>query len=103
MARGRRRRAGVESAGAAARYAAATLAAGDPDGEIAATVAQAYCSDLAVKAAEEAIQLHAGIGMTWEHPLHLYLKRAKADQIAFGTGGDHRARLSHLVELPGPR
>ncbi|MFB7715389.1 acyl-CoA dehydrogenase family protein [Streptomyces sp. NPDC056105] len=93
----------VESAGAAARYAAVTLAAGDPDAEIAATVAQAFCSDLAVKAAEEAIQLHAGIGMTWEHPLHLYLKRAKADQIAFGTGGDHRARLAHLVELPEPR
>ncbi|MFD5119885.1 acyl-CoA dehydrogenase family protein [Streptomyces sp. NPDC058385] len=49
----------VESAGAAARYAAAILAAGDPDAEIAATVAQAYCSDLAVKAAEEAIQAAA--------------------------------------------
>ncbi|TQF06806.1 acyl-CoA dehydrogenase [Kitasatospora acidiphila] len=90
----------VESADAAARYAAVTLAAGDPDAEIAAAVAQAYCGDVAVKAAEEAVQLHAGIGMTWEHPLHLYLKRAKADQIALGTPGAHRARLADLIDLP---
>jgi alkylation response protein AidB-like acyl-CoA dehydrogenase len=94
---------GVESARAAARYAAAALAAGDPDVPVASAVAQAFCSDLAVTAAEEAIQLHGGIGMTWEHPAHLYLKRAKADQIAFGTPGAHRARLAGLVDLPAPR
>lgn len=91
---------GVDSANSAARYAAATLAAADPDTEIAAALAQAYCGDLAVTAAEEAVQLHGGIGMTWEHPAHLYLKRAKADQIAFGTGGTHRASLAHLIDLP---
>ena len=48
-------------------------------------VAQAYCCDVAVHAAEEGVQLHGGIGFTWEHPAHLYLKRAKADQIALGT------------------
>ena len=90
----------VESAAAAARYAAATLAEGDPDSEVATAVAQAYCGDVAVHAAEEAVQLHAGIGMTWEHPAHLYLKRAKADQIAFGTSGAHRTRLAGLVDLP---
>jgi alkylation response protein AidB-like acyl-CoA dehydrogenase len=94
---------GVESATAAARYAAATLAAGDADTVVASSVAQAYVSDLAVTAAEEAVQLHAGIGMTWEHPAHLYLKRAKADQIALGTAGAHRARLAELVDLPGPQ
>jgi alkylation response protein AidB-like acyl-CoA dehydrogenase len=93
---------GVESARAAARHAAAALAAGDPDIPVATAVAQAFCSDLAVTAAEEAIQLHGGIGMTWEHPAHLYLKRAKADQIAFGTPGAHRARLAGLVDLPAP-
>jgi alkylation response protein AidB-like acyl-CoA dehydrogenase len=92
--------AGVESAHAAARHAAAALAAGE-DVPVAASVAQAFCSDLAVLAAEEAVQLHGGIGMTWEHPAHLYLKRAKADQIAFGTAGAHRARLATLVDLPG--
>lgn len=90
----------VESAAAAARYAAATLDAGDPGTEVAAHVAQAYCGDVAVHAAEEAVQLHGGIGMTWEHPAHLYLKRAKADQLAFGTSGEHRARLAGLVDLP---
>jgi alkylation response protein AidB-like acyl-CoA dehydrogenase len=90
----------VEQARAAARYAAATLTEGDPDAEVAASVAKAYCSDVAVRAAEECVQLHGGIGMTWEHPAHLYLKRAKADQIAFGTPGEHRARLAELVDLP---
>jgi alkylation response protein AidB-like acyl-CoA dehydrogenase len=89
----------VESGAAVARYAAATLAAGDKDATLAASIAQAYNSDLAVRAAEEAVQLHGGIGMTWEHPAHLYLKRAKADQIALGTPGRHRTRLGALVDL----
>jgi len=90
----------VESAGAAASYAAAVLATDDPDAAVAVSVAQSYCSDVAVHAAEEAIQLHGGIGMTWEHPAHLYLKRAKTDQIALGTPGAHRAILAKLVDLP---
>jgi alkylation response protein AidB-like acyl-CoA dehydrogenase len=60
---------------------------------------QAYAGDVAVHAAEEAVQLHGGIGMTWEHPAHLYLKKAKADQIAFGTPGAHRAALAPLIDL----
>jgi len=55
----------------------------------------------AVHAAEEAIQLHGGIGMTWEHPAHLYLKRAKSDELALGTPGKHRATLAGLINLPG--
>jgi alkylation response protein AidB-like acyl-CoA dehydrogenase len=89
----------VESASAAARYAAATVAEDHPDRLVATAVAQAWCSDVAVRTAEEAIQLHAGIGMTWEHSLHLYVKRAKADQIVLGTPGLHRARLGGLVGL----
>jgi alkylation response protein AidB-like acyl-CoA dehydrogenase len=89
----------VESAHAAARYAAATAATGDEDRHVAASLAKAYCSDVSVEAAEECIQLHGGIGMTWEHPAHLYLKRAKADQIALGTPGAHRALLGELVDL----
>jgi alkylation response protein AidB-like acyl-CoA dehydrogenase len=90
----------VNSAAAAARYAADTCARGDADATIGAAVAQAYCSGVAVHAAEECIQLHGGIGMTWEYPAHLYLKRAKSDQLAFGTGYRHRARLADLVDLP---
>ncbi|HEU0192006.1 MAG TPA: acyl-CoA dehydrogenase family protein [Mycobacterium sp.] len=93
----------VGSAAAAARYAADTCARGDADALIAAAVAAAYCGDAAVHVAEECVQLHGGIGMTWEYPAHLYLKRAKADQLAFGTGYRHRARLAELVNLPvGP-
>ncbi|GAC1382257.1 MAG: acyl-CoA dehydrogenase family protein [Marmoricola sp.] len=88
----------VESASAAARYAAAAIAAGE-DVPIAARVAAAYASDVAVHAAEEAVQLHGGIGMTWEHPVHLYLKRAKADQIALGVPGAHRRALAGLLGL----
>ncbi|KAA8962889.1 acyl-CoA dehydrogenase family protein [Mycobacterium sp.] len=90
----------VNSAAAAARYAADTCARHDGDAAIATAVAQAYCSGVAVHAAEECIQLHGGIGMTWEYPAHLYLKRAKSDQLAFGTGYRHRARLASLVDLP---
>ncbi|MEU2042452.1 acyl-CoA dehydrogenase family protein [Nocardia niwae] len=89
----------VETARAAARYAAATLAAADPDTETATALAAAYCSQVAVHVAEEAVQLHGGIGMTWEHPAHLYLKRAKADQIALGTPAHHRERLADLVGI----
>jgi len=91
----------VEGASAVARYAAAALAA-DPQAEearIAAHTAASWCSEVAVLAAEEAVQLHGGIGMTWEHPTHLYLKRAKADQLAFGLPGHHRAGLGERVGL----
>ncbi|MFJ1585011.1 acyl-CoA dehydrogenase family protein [Streptomyces sp. NPDC088197] len=90
----------VVSARAAARSAADALATGAPDTAVAVSVAQSYVAATAVHAAEEALQLHGGIGMTWEHPLHLYLKRAKADEIALGTPGYHRAALASLVGLP---
>ncbi|MFF2082793.1 acyl-CoA dehydrogenase family protein [Nocardia sp. NPDC058176] len=90
----------VGSACSAARYAADTWARADDDADIAAAVAQSYCGEVAVHAAEECIQLHGGIGMTWEYPAHLYLKRAKSSQLAFGTGYRHRARLAELIDLP---
>lgn len=93
----------AESAAAVARSATVALAelgTEDPETVIAVAVAAAYCSDLAVRAAEEAVQLHGGIGMTWEAPVHLYLKRAKADQIGLGTPGRHRAALAGLIDLP---
>jgi alkylation response protein AidB-like acyl-CoA dehydrogenase len=86
---------------AAARNAADALATG-ADTDLAVAVAQAYAARVAVHAAEEAVQLHGGLGMTWEHPVHLYLKRAKADSIAYGTAGAHRAELAELVDLRAP-
>jgi alkylation response protein AidB-like acyl-CoA dehydrogenase len=90
----------VTQARAASRYAAACLATNDPDAKVAVALAKAYCSEVAVTAAHECVQLHGGIGFTWEHPAHLYLKRAKADSIAFGTADAHRAALASLVNLP---
>ena len=93
----------VTQARAAARYAADWLAAGfGPETTLAVALAKAVCSDTALKAAQEMIQLHGGIGFTWEHPVHLYLKRAKADSIALGTADAHRASLDVLANLPGP-
>ncbi len=93
---------GLTQARAASRYAAACLAAGHPDADVAVAVAKAYCSEVAVRAAEECVQMHGGIGFTWEHPAHLYLKRAKADSLGFGTADAHRAALASLVNLPAP-
>ncbi|MET9341374.1 acyl-CoA dehydrogenase family protein [Nonomuraea sp. NPDC003804] len=82
-----------------ARAAARAATAADP---VSAAVAQAWNAGVAVHAAEEAVQLHGGIGMTWEHPIHLYLKRAKSTEIALGTPGDHRDALAGLADLPAP-
>ncbi|MEU0939614.1 MULTISPECIES: acyl-CoA dehydrogenase family protein [unclassified Embleya] len=90
----------ITQARAVARHAAACVAADDPDSAIAVAVAQAHCSEIAVRAAEECVQLHGGIGFTWEHHPHLYLKRAKADALAFGTPDRHRTILARLVDLP---
>ncbi|MFD5142196.1 acyl-CoA dehydrogenase family protein [Streptomyces sp. NPDC058401] len=92
----------VASARAAARAAADALATGAADAPLTVAVAQAYCSGVAVRAAEECVQLHGGIGMTWEHPAHLYLKRAKADSLALGTAGHHRGLVADFAELPAP-
>jgi alkylation response protein AidB-like acyl-CoA dehydrogenase len=91
---------GVTQARAAARYAAACLADGDPDLPVAVALAKAACSDIALKAAQECIQLHGGIGFTWEHPAHLYLKRAKSGAAGYGTADRHRATLAALAGLP---
>ncbi|MEU4535335.1 acyl-CoA dehydrogenase family protein [Streptosporangium sp. NPDC023825] len=101
----------VVRARAAARNAADLLATapGAPDEgeaardrELAAAVAASWCSEVAVRVAEESVQLHGGIGMTWEHPVHLYLKRAKSAEIAFGTPGAHREAVAALADLPAP-
>jgi alkylation response protein AidB-like acyl-CoA dehydrogenase len=89
----------LTQARAVARYAAVCAAEADDDLPVAASLAQAFCSPFAVKAAEECIQLHGGIGFTWEHPAHLYLKRAKADAVGFGSADRHRHTLAGLVDL----
>ncbi len=92
----------ITLARAASRYAVACLAGDDPDAPVAVALAKSACCEAAVTAAQECVQLHGGIGFTWEHPAHLYLKRAKAASVAFGTPGAHRAALADLVNLPSP-
>ena len=91
---------GVTQARAAARYAAACLAEGSPDARVAVALAKSACGEVAVLAAQECVQLHGGIGFTWEHPAHLLLKRAKSGSLALGTPDRHRAVLAQLVDLP---
>jgi alkylation response protein AidB-like acyl-CoA dehydrogenase len=91
----------VTQARAAARAAADGLVSRQgTEAELLVALAKAACSDTALKAAQETIQLHGGIGFTWEHPAHLFLKRAKADSIGFGTADAHRASLARLADLP---
>ncbi|RHW28467.1 acyl-CoA dehydrogenase [Nocardioides immobilis] len=96
----------VTQARAVARYAAACASATDgPDASdlsVAASLAQAVCGEVALRAAEECLQLHGGIGFTWEHPAHLYVKRARTDALALGTPSWHRRRLADLAGLPHP-
>jgi len=89
----------ITEARAVSRYAADCLATDDQDTPVAAALAQAFCAPVAVKAAEECVQLHGGIGFTWEHPAHLYLKRAKSAAIALGSPDRHRMALAELVNL----
>jgi alkylation response protein AidB-like acyl-CoA dehydrogenase len=89
----------VESARAAAINAASCLAADDPTLPEAAAIAKAFCSEASLSVAGAAIQLHGGIGFTWEHPAHLYFKRAKSSQLMFGDPTEHRLALAARVGI----
>ncbi|GAA4750243.1 acyl-CoA dehydrogenase family protein [Actinomycetospora chibensis] len=90
----------ITQARATARYSARCAADDSPDLPIAAAVAAAHCSEVALLAAEEGLQLHGGIGFTWEHPAHLFLKRARADALLLGSADHHRSVLADLCALP---
>ena len=81
----------------AALYAAHALDVPLPDAPVAASVAKAKCSDAAEAATSAMVQFHGGIGFTWEHDTHFYLKRAQRLQHAFGDAGQHRERIARLV------
>jgi alkylation response protein AidB-like acyl-CoA dehydrogenase len=90
---------GVEAARSAALYAGWALATGDSDLPVAAALAKARCSAAFYEAASESIQIHGGIGFTWEHDAHLYFKRAKTDQLLFGGPEEWRAKLADRLGL----
>jgi alkylation response protein AidB-like acyl-CoA dehydrogenase len=88
----------VESARSAVCLARQVLGDGqDSELPIAAALAKAYCCDAYVFCAEENIQVHGGIGFTWEHPAHLYFKRARTNQVLFGDPYQHRDRIARLL------
>jgi alkylation response protein AidB-like acyl-CoA dehydrogenase len=89
----------VESARSAMYYAANLAATNDPELATAAAVAKAYCSEAFSHTAGENIQIHGGIGFTWEHPAHLYYKRAKTSEVLFGDPAYHRERLAALAGI----
>jgi alkylation response protein AidB-like acyl-CoA dehydrogenase len=84
----------LTAARAAAWYASYALAKRFDDATVAAAVAKVSSVRAGSLANAEALQCHAGIGFTWEHDLHLWLKRGNALEAAFGPAGQHRANLS---------
>jgi len=87
----------VENAHAATYYAAWALDAGAPDAALAASVAKAYVGDASRKVCGSSIQVHGGIGFTWEYDLHLYVKRAKHLEPLYGDADFHRERALQLL------
>jgi len=87
----------VESAKSAMYYAAWAVANDVPDAALAAAMAKAYCSDAYRQVTAEGIQVHGGIGFTWEHDLHLYFKRAKGSEVTFGDATWNRELVAQYT------
>ena len=87
----------VEGMRSTVYWAAWCIGAGDPDASIAASTTKTWCSDASKRVMASGLQVHGGIGFTWEHDLHFFLKRAQLDQLAFGDASYHRQRLTALV------
>jgi alkylation response protein AidB-like acyl-CoA dehydrogenase len=89
----------LESARSAAGYAVWALATGSDELAVAAPLAKSYCSEAYFQAAGDNIQIHGGIGFTWEHDAHLYFKRAKSTELLFGSPARQRQVLADRVGL----
>jgi alkylation response protein AidB-like acyl-CoA dehydrogenase len=89
----------VESAKSAAYYAAWAVDEDVPEAPLAVSMAKAYCSDAYRNTAGEGIQIHGGIGFTWEHDMHLYFKRAKYAEFTFGDATYHRELVAQELNL----
>jgi alkylation response protein AidB-like acyl-CoA dehydrogenase len=87
----------TESSRSAASYAAWALQQGAPEARTAVSIAKAYAGDACRETINRAIQVHGGMGFTWENDLHLYYRRAKASETAFGDPAFHRERIARAV------
>jgi len=88
----------LKGARAATYYAAMALDAGVAEAAAGSSAAKAFTADGVAALAGEALQAHGGIGFTWEHDLHLYLRRAKVNEMLYGTAAEHYERLVSLLE-----
>ena len=89
----------VEGATALTYYAAWTVSENDPGRTMAASMAKAWCSDIYKHCAFEGVQIHGGIGFTWDHDMHLYFKRAKSSEVSYGDATYHRDKVAKLLEM----
>ena len=89
----------VESSRSASYYAACVAAEDAPDLSAAASLAKAYCSDAYFRCAADCLQIHGGVGFTWEYDVHLHLKRAKAGEHFLGSPSSHRERIAKHMGL----
>ena len=89
----------VESAKSAAYYAGWAAAEDSDELPVVASLAKSYCSEAYFHAAAENIQIHGGIGFTWEHDAHLYFKRAKSSELLFGDPAYHRELLAQRIGI----
>jgi alkylation response protein AidB-like acyl-CoA dehydrogenase len=89
----------VESAKSAAYYAGWAAAEDSDELPVVASLAKSYCSEAYFHAAADNIQIHGGIGFTWEHPAHLYFKRAKSSELLFGDPAYHRELLAQHIGI----
>jgi alkylation response protein AidB-like acyl-CoA dehydrogenase len=89
----------VSSLRSAVRYAAAAVAEDSAEVAVVAALTKAYASDVYFHVAAENIQIHGGIGFTWEHDAHLYFKRAKSSELLLGDASYHRERLAQRIGL----
>jgi alkylation response protein AidB-like acyl-CoA dehydrogenase len=87
----------TESARSAAYYAAWALTEGDASSSVAVSIAKAYCSDAYREVGNRGVQIHGGIGFTWEHDLQLYYKRSKSSETLFGDATFHRERIARII------
>jgi len=89
----------LESSRSAAFYACWAVATDAEDAPLAVAVAKSYCSDALARLGGEGVQVHGGIAFTWEHDMHLFLKRIKTAEALFGDAAEHRERIAQLAGL----
>ena len=89
----------LEGAKAAAAHAARSVQAQAPDAAVAVSVAKSHCGRFATEILRDCVQMHGGIGLTWEHDLHFYVRRAVSNEMLWGSPAVHHERLCRLAGL----